>query len=58
MQERIAEVERQHAKLAEQSWQVTGASAKRIAADLHDDLGAKLLTIVHQRIGPHLDAGP
>ncbi|MFO1227848.1 sensor histidine kinase [Roseateles sp.] len=48
MQERIAEVERQHAKLAEQKLeQVTERERKRIAADLHDDLGAKLLTIVH-----------
>ena len=27
--------------------QVTARERKRIAADLHDDLGAKLLTIVH-----------
>mmetsp|Transcript_30056 Transcript_30056/g.55830 ORF Transcript_30056/g.55830 Transcript_30056/m.55830 type:complete len:212 (+) Transcript_30056:2-637(+) len=48
MAERIAEVERVHAQLAEQKLeQVTERERKRIAADLHDDLGAKLLTIVH-----------
>jgi two-component system sensor histidine kinase UhpB len=48
MSERIAEVERSHAQLAEQKLeQVTERERKRIAADLHDDLGAKLLTIVH-----------
>jgi signal transduction histidine kinase len=48
MAERIAEVERSHNQLAEQKLeQVTERERKRIAADLHDDLGAKLLTIVH-----------
>lgn len=48
MAERIAEVERSHGQLAEQKLeQVTERERKRIAADLHDDLGAKLLTIVH-----------
>ena len=48
MSERMAEVERSHAQLAEQKLeQVTERERKRIAADLHDDLGAKLLTIVH-----------
>jgi signal transduction histidine kinase len=48
MAERIAEVERSHSQLAEQKLeQVTERERKRIAADLHDDLGAKLLTIVH-----------
>ncbi len=48
MAERIAEVERSHGELAEQKLeQVTERERKRIAADLHDDLGAKLLTIVH-----------
>ena len=48
MAERIAEVERNHSQLAEQKLeQVTERERKRIAADLHDDLGAKLLTIVH-----------
>lgn len=48
MADRIAEVERSHAELAEQKLeQVTERERKRIAADLHDDLGAKLLTIVH-----------
>ena len=37
---------------------MTERERKRIAADLHDDLGAKLLTIVHTPAsGPHLDAG-
>jgi signal transduction histidine kinase len=41
-------VERNHGVLAEQKLeQVTERERKRIAADLHDDLGAKLLTIVH-----------
>jgi len=48
MAERIAEVERSHSELVEQKLeQVTERERKRIAADLHDDLGAKLLTIVH-----------
>ncbi|MBW8847139.1 MAG: hypothetical protein JF607_19410 [Burkholderiales bacterium] len=48
MADRIAEVERSHSALAEQRLeQVTERERKRIAADLHDDLGAKLLTIVH-----------
>ncbi|PTT77096.1 hypothetical protein DBR42_25820 [Pelomonas sp. HMWF004] len=48
MAERIADVERSHHQLAEQRLeQVTERERKRIAADLHDDLGAKLLTIVH-----------
>ena len=48
MAERIAEVEQRHGQLAEQKLeQVTERERKRIAADLHDDLGAKLLTIVH-----------
>ncbi|HEY1091502.1 MAG TPA: ATP-binding protein, partial [Burkholderiaceae bacterium] len=48
MQERIAAAERNFNALAEQRLeQVTERERKRIAADLHDDLGAKLLTIVH-----------
>lgn len=48
MQDRLAEAERTHGLLAEQRLeQVTERERKRIAADLHDDLGAKLLTIVH-----------
>ena len=48
MQDRIAEVEHGHNQLVEQKLeQVTERERKRIAADLHDDLGAKLLTIVH-----------
>ncbi|MCZ8235199.1 MAG: sensor histidine kinase [Inhella sp.] len=48
LRERIADVERHHQQLAEQRLdQVTERERKRIAGDLHDDLGAKLLTIVH-----------
>ncbi len=48
MQERIAELERHFDQVAEAKLeQVTERERKRIAADLHDDLGAKLLTIVH-----------
>jgi len=43
-----ADIERNFAQLAEMRVeQVTARERKRIAADLHDDLGAKLLTIVH-----------
>jgi len=43
-----AEVERNYAQMAElRVEQVTEKERKRIAGDLHDDLGAKLLTIVH-----------
>jgi two-component system, NarL family, sensor histidine kinase UhpB len=48
VREVTAEIERNFAQLAEQRVeQVTEKERKRIAADLHDDLGAKLLTIVH-----------
>ncbi len=48
VQEAAAEIERNFAQLAElRVEQVTEKERKRIAADLHDDLGAKLLTIVH-----------
>jgi two-component system sensor histidine kinase UhpB len=48
MQERINELDRHHQLLADQRLeQVTERERKRIAGDLHDDLGAKLLTIVH-----------
>ena len=48
VQEITAEIERNYAQLAElRVEQVTEKERKRIAADLHDDLGAKLLTIVH-----------
>ena len=47
-QDRLQEVERHQKALSEQHLeQVTERERKRIAADLHDDLGAKLLTIVH-----------
>lgn len=43
-----AEIERNFAHLSEvRVEQVAEKERKRIAADLHDDLGAKLLTIVH-----------
>ena len=46
--EATAEIERNFAQLsALRVEQVTEKERKRIAADLHDDLGAKLLTIVH-----------
>jgi signal transduction histidine kinase len=48
IREATAEIERNFAQLAEMRVeQVTERERKRIAADLHDDLGAKLLTIVH-----------
>lgn len=48
IREVTAEVERNYAQIAEMRVeQVTQQERKRIAADLHDDLGAKLLTIVH-----------
>ncbi|MEO5771322.1 MAG: sensor histidine kinase, partial [Burkholderiaceae bacterium] len=48
VREASADMERNFAQLAEQRVeQVTQQERKRIAADLHDDLGAKLLTIVH-----------
>ena len=46
--EATAEIEHNFRQLAElRVEQVTERERKRIAADLHDDLGAKLLTIVH-----------
>src|SRR5262249_19330193 len=48
VREVTAEIERNFAQLSElRVEQVTEKERKRIAADLHDDLGAKLLTIVH-----------
>ncbi len=48
VRELTAEIERTHAQQADaRIEQVTEKERKRIAADLHDDLGAKLLTIVH-----------
>ena len=48
MHERVADAERNFHAMAELKLeQVTERERKRIAADLHDDLGAKLLTIVH-----------
>ncbi len=46
--EAAAEIENNYRQLSElRVEQVTERERKRIAADLHDDLGAKLLTIVH-----------
>jgi len=48
VREATAEIERNFRQLSElKVEQVTERERKRIAADLHDDLGAKLLTIVH-----------
>ncbi len=48
VREATAEIERNFRQLTEMRVeQVTERERKRIAADLHDDLGAKLLTIVH-----------
>ncbi len=48
VREAATEIERNFRQLAElKVEQVTERERKRIAADLHDDLGAKLLTIVH-----------
>ena len=48
VQEATAEIEHNFAQMsALRVEQVTEKERKRIAADLHDDLGAKLLTIVH-----------
>ena len=48
IREATAEIEHNFRQLAElRVEQVTVRERKRIAADLHDDLGAKLLTIVH-----------
>jgi two-component system sensor histidine kinase UhpB len=48
VREATAEIERNFRQLSDlKVEQVTERERKRIAADLHDDLGAKLLTIVH-----------
>jgi signal transduction histidine kinase len=48
VREAAVEIERNFRQLSElRVEQVTDRERKRIAADLHDDLGAKLLTIVH-----------
>jgi two-component system, NarL family, sensor histidine kinase UhpB len=48
VREATLEIERNFTQLAElRVEQVTAQERKRIAGDLHDDLGAKLLTIVH-----------
>jgi two-component system sensor histidine kinase UhpB len=59
VREATAVMERSYAQMAEtRVEQVTQQERKRIAADLHDDLGAKLLTIVHTSDDrAHLDPG-
>jgi two-component system, NarL family, sensor histidine kinase UhpB len=50
-----AEIERNFRQMTElRVEQVTERERKRIAADLHDDLGAKLLTIVHTSEDPKI----
>lgn len=50
-----AEIERNFRQMTElRVEQVTERERKRIAADLHDDLGAKLLTIVHTSEDPRI----
>jgi two-component system, NarL family, sensor histidine kinase UhpB len=50
-----SEIERNFRQLTElRVEQVTERERKRIAADLHDDLGAKLLTIVHTSEDPRI----
>ena len=53
VREATAEIERNFDQLAQaRVEQVTATERKRIAGDLHDDLGAKLLTIVHTSADP------
>lgn len=48
VEEITSDMERNYSHMAEMRVeQITAKERKRIAADLHDDLGAKLLTIVH-----------
>lgn len=55
VREATAEIERNFQLLSElKVEQVTERERKRIAADLHDDLGAKLLTIVHTSDDPRI----
>jgi len=55
VQEATAEIERNFRQLTElRVEQVTARERKRIAGDLHDDLGAKLLTIVHTSDDPRI----
>ena len=57
MVEASSETERSLAHQAEVNVeQATAQERKRIAADLHDDLGAKLLTIVHTSESDHISA--
>jgi len=57
IREATAEIERNFRQLSElRVEQVTQQERKRIAADLHDDLGAKLLTIVHTSDDPRISA--
>lgn len=55
VREASEEIERNFRQLSElRVEQVTERERKRIAADLHDDLGAKLLTIVHTSDDPRI----
>lgn len=55
IQEATAQIEHNFRQLAElRVEQVTAQERKRIAGDLHDDLGAKLLTIVHTSDDPRI----
>jgi signal transduction histidine kinase len=57
VREATAEIERNFRQLSEMRVeQVTERERKRIAADLHDDLGAKLLTIVHTSEDPRISS--
>ena len=57
IREATEEIERNFRQLSElRVEQVTERERKRIAADLHDDLGAKLLTIVHTSDDPRISA--
>lgn len=55
IQDATAQIEHNFRQLAElRVEQVTAQERKRIASDLHDDLGAKLLTIVHTSDDPRI----
>ena len=55
LRDATAEIERHFRQWAElRVEEVTEKERKRIAADLHDDLGAKLLTIVHTSEDPRI----
>ena len=57
IREATAEIEHNFRQLSElRVEQVTERERKRIAADLHDDLGAKLLTIVHTSVSDRISS--